>query len=147
MRYLHVATCPATWLGKRQHQQVNATDAAGKATPGRVFFVRDKGSHCEFLVDMGACLSVTPLTPAQRSQQPRSDRVLSAANCSNIASWGEQLITLNLGLCRTFLWAFMIADVRRPIIGMDFLTNIKLAVDTASHTLLDQSTSFTARLP
>ena len=132
--------------GKRQRQQVNATDAAGKATPGRLFFVRDKGSHREFLIDTGACLSVIPPTPAQRSQRPRSDRVLSAANGSNIATWGEQLITLDLGLRRTFPWVFTIADVRRPIIGMDFLANFKLAVDTANHTLLDQSTSFQAGL-
>ena len=48
--------------------------------------------------------------------------------------------SLNLGLRRTFCWAFIIADVRRPILGADFLHHFSLLVDVKNHQLLDSVT-------
>ena len=47
------------------------------------------------------------------------------------------MLTLNLGLRRTFRWAFTVADVRKPIIGADLLHHFSLLVDVKHHQLLD----------
>ena len=95
-------------------------------------------------MDTGACLSVIPPTPSERATRPRSDRTLLAANGSEIATWGEKLVNLDLGLRRPFKWVFVIADVKRPILGIDFLSHHHLTIDAAECKLYDQSTSLQA---
>ncbi len=46
----------------------------------------------------------------------------------------------DLGLRRTFCWAFVIADVGRPILGADFLHHFNLLVDLTNSQLLDNVT-------
>ena len=53
-----------------------------------------------------------------------------------IATYGNQLLTLNIGLRRTFQWVFIIADVKNPIIGADFLRRYSLLVDVEHNQLL-----------
>ena len=48
-------------------------------------------------------------------------RSLQAVNTTTIATYGTRSLTLDLGLRRTFRWLFVIADVRIPILGADFL--------------------------
>jgi len=64
-----------------------------------------------------------------RGQRPRSDYDLSAANGTVIHTYGTETLTLNLGLRRMFTWKFVIADVSKPIIGIDFLAFFGLLVD------------------
>lgn len=42
---------------------------------------------------------------------------------------GDQLKTIDLGLNRQFTWNFIIADVKVPIIGSDFLAHFDLLID------------------
>ena len=44
--------------------------------------------------------------------------------------------SLSLGLRRTFRWAFILADVRQPILGANFLRNFNLLLDITHHQLL-----------
>ena len=46
---------------------------------------------------------------------------LQAVNNTSIATYGTQLRTLNIGLRCKFQWIFIIADVKTPILGADFL--------------------------
>ena len=46
-------------------------------------------------------------------------------------------LTLNLGLHRTFQWVFMVANVRNPILGADFLKYYGVVVDMHHRRLLD----------
>lgn len=66
---------------------------------------------------------------------------LLAANGSKIATYGEELHTLDLGLRRTFKWIFTIANVSHAIIGADFLRHFDLLVDLRRKRLCDNSTS------
>ena len=55
--------------------------------------------------------------------------ILQATNGSRIATYGQQSLTLDLGLRRSFPWIFTIADVEIPILGADLLTQFSLTID------------------
>ena len=89
-------------------------------SPSRLFYITDHSSGLRFLVDTGAQVSVIPPTPAQR-KHTHDNFQLQAVNSSPITTYGNQSLTLDLGLRRTFCWVFVIADVQSPILGADFL--------------------------
>lgn len=93
-----------------------------------------------FLVDTGADVSVVPPSPCERKHL-QSLR-LEAVNHTSIATYGTRSLTLNLGLRRTFRWAFIIADVPKPILGADFLRHFSLLVDVKHRQLRDGLTQF-----
>ncbi|CAG4964443.1 unnamed protein product [Colias eurytheme] len=70
-----------------------------------------------------------------------ADYELSAANGSNIKTYGNIPLHLNLGLRRDFRWNFVIADVSTPIIGSDFLSYYNLLPDCRRKRLIDGNTS------
>ena len=76
----------------------------------------------------GAQVSVIPPTSAQKKHRHDGFH-LQAVNNSPIATYGSQLLTLDLGLRRTFRWVFVIADVQSVILGADFLRHLGLMVD------------------
>ncbi|GFS39113.1 hypothetical protein NPIL_558591 [Nephila pilipes] len=52
--------------------------------------------------------------------RPPASLQLFAANGSFISTYGQRLLTLDLGRRRVFRWPFIIAEVSQPIIGADF---------------------------
>ncbi|KER24458.1 hypothetical protein T265_07885 [Opisthorchis viverrini] len=64
---------------------------------------------------------------------------LQAANGTSIKTYGEQLLTLDLGLRRQFPCVFTVAGIKKPIIVLDFLTSFGLTVDLHRRQLLDNS--------
>ena len=90
--------------------------------------VFDRGAGVKFLVDSGSAISLLPRSYAQQKANSHELR-LTAANGSNIATFGERVLTVDLGLRRAFSWAFVVADVRSAILGTDFLTYYDLIVD------------------
>ncbi|GFU21463.1 retrovirus-related Pol polyprotein from transposon 297 [Trichonephila clavipes] len=52
-----------------------------------------------------------------------------AANGTVISTYGQQIVTFDLGLRRVFKWPFIITAVSQPIIGADFLRHYGLLVD------------------
>ena len=100
----------------------------------RLFFVTDKSSGLRFLIDTGADVSVIP--PSHSDRVHRHDLCLQAINNTPIPTYGTRSLTLNLGLRRTFHWAFIIADVIRPILGADFLHHFSLVVLKITSTLM-----------
>ncbi|XP_075163009.1 uncharacterized protein LOC142235631 [Haematobia irritans] len=105
---------------------------------GRLF-IRDNKLDYEFLIDTGADVSVFPASSAEK-QLNASALELFAANQSAIKTYGTVQLSLNLGLKRNFSWTFILADVNRPIIGADFLSNYGLLVDVKNNCLIDCST-------
>ncbi|KAJ4440451.1 argonaute 1, partial [Periplaneta americana] len=79
-----------------------------------------------------------PLTAQDKRLQ--SDRHLCAANDTLIAIYVEQLMKLDLGLRGEFCWPFIKADVKLPIIGVDFLSHFNLLLDIRNGRLLDKIT-------
>ena len=96
-------------------------------------------SGLRLLVDTGAEVSVLPVAQLSRSSLPAGPP-LQAVNNSSIATFGTTSHTLNLGLRRTFRWIFLIADVRHPILGADFLRHFNLLVDMTRGRLIDSLT-------
>lgn len=115
-----------------------AASNEAKTQKSRLLFVYDRDLRLKFLVDTGAELSVIP--PSHQEKQRQHVRTLQAANQSNIATYGEKLLTLTLGLRRNFPWIFTIADTKHPILGADFLTHYNLLVDVKQQKLIDGTT-------
>jgi hypothetical protein len=106
---------------------------------GRLF-IADRYSKRQLLIDTGSDLCVYPrrLIPRRRE---RVDYGLCAANGTTIHTYGWLPLSINFGLRRDFTWRFVVADVTRPIIGVDFLSHFDLLVDCQNNRLLDLVTS------
>lgn len=109
---------------------------------GRLF-VTDRRSKMQFLVDTGSDLCVFPKT-ALREYRPKTNYELYAANGSIISTYGYVQLSLDLGLRRDFSWQFVVADVTKAIIGVDFLSFYNLVVDCRHKRLLDCTTLLSA---
>lgn len=103
----------------------------------------DKKTGLNFLIDSGANVSVFPrMLMRNTSKFSESEQYkLFAANGTEIKTYGVQVLELDFRLRRCFKWMFIIADVRQPIIGADFLVNFKLLIDLSGRKLIDQITS------
>ena len=70
---------------------------------------------------------------------------LYAANSTVINTYGQKLLTLNLGLRRECQWPFIIADVKMAIIGADFIAYHNLLIDLRRQCLIDSVTSLSSQ--
>ena len=126
-------------VGKCPGQPV-AAPVSGPPTSRRLY-VRDVTSGTRFLVDTGADVSLLPATSEHRRHvDPTGQCQLRAANGSAIPAFGQRCLTLDLGLRRTFPWIFVVAEVKEPILGADFLHRFSLQVDLHGRTIRDNST-------
>lgn len=116
-----------------------ATTDRPKAHTGRLF-VTDRASKLQFLVDTGSDLCVFPRSML-RERRARTDYNLCAANGSTISTYGFVHYNLDFGLGRIFPWRFVVADVTKPIIGVDFLNFYHIIIDCSNKRLLDSVTS------
>ncbi|XP_071444855.1 uncharacterized protein [Hetaerina americana] len=119
-------------------QGVIAADA--RCPQPRRLYVVDSVTKTEFLVDTGSDLCVYP-RKLVKGRQPLSTYQLFAANGTVIKTYGWLDLALNLGLKRDFRWRFVVADVDRPIIGVDFLSFYSLLVDVRRQRITDGITS------
>ena len=136
---LHPALCQ---VGKLPGQSLAATNVTG-LQPSRLFYITDTSTGLRFLVDTGAQVSVVP-PPADRKRL-QSGLNLQAVNDTPIRTYGTRSLTLNLGLRRTFLWVFVIAETTTPILGADFLRHFQLLVDLRHNLLTDTSTNLVVK--
>ncbi|KAG7294803.1 hypothetical protein JYU34_022827 [Plutella xylostella] len=116
-----------------------ATDDCPSA--GRLF-ITDQRSKVQFLVDTGSDLCVYPRSAIARHLD-KTNYELCAANGTSIKTYGFINVVLNLGLRRDFAWRFIVADVTKAIIGVDFLCFYNLVVDCRNKRLIDNNTSLT----
>uniref|UniRef100_A0A1X7VPC1 Uncharacterized protein n=1 Tax=Amphimedon queenslandica TaxID=400682 RepID=A0A1X7VPC1_AMPQE len=101
-----------------------------------LFYIIDKISRLKFSVDTSAKVSVVP--PTKSDQHRRSlNFTLQAANDTQIHTYGQRSLTLNLHLRRTYRWIFTTADVQQPILVADFLQHHGLLIDICHKTLID----------
>ncbi|CAI2737064.1 unnamed protein product [Dicrocoelium dendriticum] len=122
--------------GKPPGRVLGASNTRGYQTQSRRLSVVDRTSGLKFLIDTGADVSVIPPQPTD-TLPPGNFYELTAANGTKIRTFGQRLLTLNLGLRREYPWIFLIADVRQPILGADFLTHFNLLVDLKNRSLQD----------
>lgn len=121
-------------------------DCPSSCTTGRLF-VTDRSSKVQFLVDTGSDLCAFPRSLV-RDRRSATDYTLCAANGSVIKTYGYINLDLDFGLRRTFSWRFVVADITKPIIGVDFLCHYNIVVDVRHKRLIDNITSIvtTAKL-
>ena len=81
-----------------------------------LIFLPDVMSKKSFLVDTGASLSILPHKLSDSVFGPK----LVSVNGSAIPAWGFKNVTVQFGLY-TFTYRFLLADVKNPILGFDFL--------------------------
>ena len=99
--------------------------------PGRLIHLCDQLTDELFLVDTGASYSILPYTSSASPSGPS----LSGAGGRKISCWGERRRTLLFG-GQEVSWTFLLADVRCPILGIDFIKHFRLLVDPAGGQLL-----------
>ena len=88
-----------------------------------------------FLVDTGAQVSVIPPTLVdKRFATPQES--LQAANGTSIATYGQRNTILRLG-SHSYSARLVIADVKRPLLGADFLRRHNLLVDIRGQRLIE----------
>jgi len=113
--------------------------APGLLSTSHLFYVTDHSTGLRFLVDTGVEVSV--ILPSATDRKHRQDSFsLQAVNNTPIATYGNRLLTLNIGLHRQFQWIFIVADVKHPILGADFLCHYNLLVDIGHNQLSDALT-------
>ena len=110
----------------------------------RLFFIRDRPSGLEFLVDTGAAVSVFPAS-GKDTRSGCTGPILRAANGTPIRTFGTRLVPLTIN-SRCFKWEFVIADVAKPLLGADFFCHHGLLVDMKGRQLVDVKTFSTTPL-
>ena len=102
-----------------------------------LLFALDSRDSTKWLIDGGAAFSIVPPNSQQRAAGPNAWR-LQAANGSDIECFG----LTDRDVCiaeRTFPFTFIVADVRQPILGADFLSEFYLAPNHRDKCLIDLS--------
>ena len=89
-----------------------------------------------FLIDTGAEVSVVQPTSYEQAYKT-TERTLTAANGTSIATYGNRPITIHLGSGKVYRWIFVVADVPKNIIGMDFIQHFAMSLDFERNCLLD----------
>lgn len=95
--------------------------------------IHDKTDHTKYLIDTGADVSVVPFSSFVKPNISVRVPKLYAANGSAIKTYGVLRKQVNLDMRRDFTWNFIIADVKQPIIGVDFLSEFNLLVDVKNN--------------
>jgi cleavage and polyadenylation specificity factor subunit 1 len=125
-------------VGKRPGQPLIATSEFGQSN-SRLFYIQERYTGLRLLVDTGAEISLMPPSKLDRKHL-QMGFCLQAANNTSINTYGKRSLTLNIGLRRNFQWPFIIADVKNPILGADFLRYFNLLVDMRNKRLIDTIT-------
>ena len=132
-----VATLVSGELNETRHDCV--ITETSKLSPSRLLHVADKRNKCRYLIDTGAAVSVLPRSCANGTVD--ADSVpLVAANNSNITTYGTSKRIVDVELKREYSWTLIVADVKQPILGTDFLTHYILLVDFSGRCLRDMRT-------
>lgn len=99
----------------------------------------DKKSSITYLIDTGTDVSVLSKSMVRGTLRP-TDYKLLAANNTMIHTYGSQMRVLDLGLKQPYKWSFLMADVKQPIIAVDFLAHHGLLPDLKHRKLIDEQT-------
>ena len=122
--------------GKHPGPLLVVTGITGLNDHSCLFYIVNACHKLPFLIDTGAEVSIILSTSANKNN--RCHLTLQAVNNSPISTFGTCSLALNLGLRHMFHWVFVIAEVKSPILGADFLRHYGLLVDMG-HKCLSKS--------
>ena len=100
--------------------------------------VTDNNSGRRFLVDTGARVSVVHSSRLDSPSGP-SDQHIQTANGTSVATYGTRYVLLHLSNHR-YSARHVIADVKRPLLGADFIRQHNLLVDVRGQRLIEINT-------
>ncbi|GBP69251.1 hypothetical protein EVAR_56795_1 [Eumeta japonica] len=127
-----------TESGKLSEVQSATGDCASLQLNHRLCVI-DRESRLHFLVDTDANISVLPKCSVKiKTTNLSVDYKSYAANGTEIKTYALKTLVVDLGLRRSFRWTFVIADVKQPILGAEFLSHFKLLVDLSNRRIVDQ---------
>ena len=113
--------------------------SAAVTIPATLGLVTDASSGCQCPLDSGSQISLWPTSP-HCTPAPTSSLRLMATNGTPIRSFGRLSKKIQIG-GKTYSFSFIIADVVRPILGMDFLQTFKMSLDLANRQLIHSGTA------
>lgn len=128
---------------KKQDGKLNVPpqiQALADGTRQSRLFIRDRKLNLIYLIDTGADMSVLPKNSIKETCR-QDDFKLFAANGSEIKTFREKTIQVDLNLRWSFPWKFTVANVTHAILDADFLRHFKLMVDLANKRLIDGTTN------
>ncbi len=126
---------PLLLCGKRGRQALIAALSPDDSSRSRVLYIQELNSLKRFMIDSGADVNDIPPTHAD-GQRPNICFILQAVNQTNIRTYGQRLLKLNLGLRRSCSHIFIVAAIPNPILGADFFERFNLSVSIAKDALL-----------
>ena len=132
-----VATLVSGGITETRHDSAEATFP--KLFHSKLLYVADKNHKCKYLIDTGAAVSVCQ-NLALTGFLDADCLPLVAANNTTINTYGNSKRVVDVGLKRAYPWTFIVADVKQPINGADFLIHYNLLVDLRSRCLRDMRT-------
>lgn len=126
----------------RSRKTPRAAGSSGQRLPSdyRPSILHRSLSKMLFLAVTGSDLWVFPRS-ATKTPSTRTKYELVASNGTVIHTYDPIQLNLDLGLKRNFSWKFTIADVTRPIIGVDFFIFYNLLVDCRYQRLVADTTT------
>jgi len=117
---------------------IKSINAANHAHIETLPTLTDTVTNINYLIDTGA---VTSLIPCQQGDKKHKDDklTLTAANGDIVHTYGSKLVNLHFGKFYEIDWVFTVADIKQPILGMDFIktNNLILHPRDNSVTLYD----------
>ena len=132
-----VVTLASGGITETRHDSAEATFP--KLFHSKFLYVADKNHKCKYLIDRGAAVSVLPKSCANRISDADCLPLVTANN-TTINTYGNSKRVVDVGLKREYPWTFIVADVKQPIFGADFLIHYNLLVDLRSRCLRDMRT-------
>ena len=138
--------CKSSCSKSKKHagQPLAVTGVAG-LSPSHLFYISDHSTNLNFLVDTGAEVSAIPPTRANRNNC-QNGLTLQAINNTSIPTYGKRSLSLDLRLRCTFRWVFVIAEVKTPILGANFLHCYGLIVNVGNKKLMNSPTQLQVNL-
>ena len=91
------------------------------------------------MIDTGAAVSVLPQSCANGTVDS-GGLTLVAANNTTITTYSTCKRVVDVGLKRNYTWTFIVADIKQPILGANFLIHYNLLVDLQGRCLRDMRT-------
>ena len=107
--------------------------------PAQLGMIIDECSQKCCLLDTGSQVSLWPPSPSSSKLQLSCVR-LTAANGTPIKAFGQQTKLIKIS-GKSYSFVFLIAQVSRPILGLDFLQTFEMAIDLCKRQLIDSGTS------
>lgn len=112
------------------------SEASTQCPKSRRLFITDRSTETQYLIGTAADLCVFPRA-LLRGRRESCSYELYEANNTVISIYGSENFTLDLEFRRNHSWRFVIADVSKPIIGVDFLDHYALLINIRNRRLVD----------